>query len=94
MFKGYTPEYGQDMCYIMGHNLPYFYCALFPSIYSSPHSHNKARICVSLWPKFDPISTVQCALQSKVATTVISRQQFGRIISLCIHEEKKKNELD
>ena len=32
MCKGYTPEYGQDMCHIMGQNLPYFKCVLCTSI--------------------------------------------------------------
>ena len=88
MCKGYTPEYGQDMCHIMAHNLPYFKCALCPSIYSFHHSHNMDKICVTLWPTIDPISSARCALQSTVATTVISRQQFGRIVSLCIHDRQ------
>ena len=66
----------------LGHNLPYFKC---PSIYSSHHSHNMARICVTLWPTIVPTSSVRCALQSTVATNVISRQQFGHIVALCIH---------
>ena len=37
MCIGYNLEYGQDMSHIMAHNLPYFKCALCPSIYMVYH---------------------------------------------------------